>query len=160
MSLADHCQQARIIDTVAIAEKAGLLQEDNALTGLMTCWSALYEGTPEQSCDSDAEKGLTKTWVYMVECGPLMISWMLEMFLSQYVVMGLPFMIMISSLFATLPSSTIIRTQNIYFGAPGPIFEDQAARLVKLAQSPAPTHSESLRCANSSIQRGLHSRSH
>ena len=48
------------IDTVGIAIKAGLLEPDNALANLVTTWSSLYDGVPEQSCDFDAQKGLAK----------------------------------------------------------------------------------------------------
>ncbi|KAJ8067981.1 hypothetical protein OCU04_003561 [Sclerotinia nivalis] len=61
------------IDTVSIASSAGLLSPDivNTLGKLVTSWSSLYDGTPEESCDFDAEKGLVKAWVYMGGMRPL-----------------------------------------------------------------------------------------
>lgn len=61
----------RSIDTVSIAIKAGLLAPDHALAPLTSSWSSLYNGTPEQSCDCDAEKGLTKASVHMAGFRPL-----------------------------------------------------------------------------------------
>ncbi|KAF7939103.1 uncharacterized protein EAE97_007184 [Botrytis byssoidea] len=63
----------RPIDTVNIALSAGLLSPDIASTlgNLVTSWSSLYDGLPEESCDFDAEKGLVKAWVYMRGMRPL-----------------------------------------------------------------------------------------
>ncbi|KAK6604046.1 hypothetical protein H4I95_05949 [Botrytis cinerea] len=54
----------RPIDTVTIASSAGLLSPDvvSNLGRLVTSWSSLYDGLPEESCDFDAEKGLVKAW--------------------------------------------------------------------------------------------------
>ncbi|KAK6603511.1 hypothetical protein H4I96_06279 [Botrytis cinerea] len=51
-------------DTVTIASSAGLLSPDvvSNLGRLVTSWSSLYDGLPEESCDFDAEKGLVKAW--------------------------------------------------------------------------------------------------
>ncbi|KAI9047309.1 hypothetical protein LZ554_008756 [Drepanopeziza brunnea f. sp. 'monogermtubi'] len=51
-------------NSVAIAVEAAFVDRDNIVGRLVTSWSSLYNGTPEQSCDFDAGTGLTKAWVY------------------------------------------------------------------------------------------------
>ncbi|KAG9245177.1 prenyltransferase-like protein [Calycina marina] len=58
-------------DTVTIAVQNGFLKPDNHLAQLITHWSALYDGTPEQSCDFDSDTGLSKAWVYLGGMRPL-----------------------------------------------------------------------------------------
>lgn len=136
--------ERRPIDTVAIAVKAGFLAPDNAMARLITSWSSLYDGTPEQSCDFDAEKGLTKAWVYMAGFRPLDdilgargVPETIRQHSTTFHGLGLK---VVRHVAVDYDSSTV----NLYFRAPGPISEEQAARYVALAGCPPPSHTEFL----------------
>ncbi|KAJ5557266.1 secondary metabolism biosynthetic enzyme [Penicillium frequentans] len=127
------------LDTVEIAIKAGYIEPDNKMGRLVTSWSALYNGESQQWGDFHPETGLVKTWVnlkrrrpvdeilnapgvpYSVRChGPTFRSLGLEL---------------VSFVAVDYESSTM----NIYFIAPGPISETQAAQYTALAQCKPPT---------------------
>ena len=59
------------VDTIDVAVRNGLLVPESQLAKLVTSWSSLYDGTPEQSCDFDSDIGLSKTWVYLGDMRPL-----------------------------------------------------------------------------------------
>ncbi|KAJ5813520.1 secondary metabolism biosynthetic enzyme [Penicillium pulvis] len=130
------------LNTVEIAIKAGYIEPDNQMGRLITSWSALYNGESQQWCDFHPERGLVKTWVnlkrgrpvndilnapgvpYSVQChGPTFRSLGLEL---------------VSFVAVDYESSTM----NIYFIAPGPISETQAAQYTALAQCKPPTREE------------------
>ncbi|PQE07084.1 Aromatic prenyltransferase protein [Rutstroemia sp. NJR-2017a BVV2] len=137
--------ERRAIDTVAIAFNAGLLTSDNAdMARLITTWSSLYGGTPEQSCDFDAELGLVKTWVFLKGLRPL------DDILDAS---GVPDTLRIhQSTFHTLGLDTVRHvaveyaksTVNLYFRARGPLSRTQAAKFNELAGARPPTESEFL----------------
>lgn len=121
-----------------IAVNAGLLEPSNSLAALLKSWSKPW-GTslhvvPEQSCDFDAEKGLTKAWAYMGGLRPL------DDILSAD---GVPASItQHKSTFDTLELNFIrhvavdlhSNTVNLYFRTgPGLLSESQAKDLVALA---------------------------
>lgn len=134
--------ERRPIDTVAIAVKAGLLAPDNAMARLITSWSSLYGGTPEQSCDFDAEKGLTKAWVYLAGFRPLKdilgadgVPECIRQHAPMFHDLGLE---LVRHVAVDYDSNTV----NLYFRAPGPISEEQAGRFVALAGCPPPSQAE------------------
>ena len=134
--------ERRPIDTVGIAIQAGLLGPDNALARLITSWSLLYDGKPEQSCDFDAQKGLTKAWVYMGGFRPLDdilnardVPESIRRHGPTFHNLGLE---SVRHVAVDYHSDTI----NLYFRAPGPITEDQAAKFVRLAGCPPPARDE------------------
>ncbi|KAG6994064.1 hypothetical protein G7Y79_00047g082900 [Physcia stellaris] len=67
--------ERRPVEVLDIAVNTGLLEAKNPLATLLKSWSKPW-GTslhvvPEQSCDFDADKGLTKAWAYMGGLRPL-----------------------------------------------------------------------------------------
>lgn len=121
------------IDTVRIAIEAGLLEPDNALASLVTTWSSLYDGAPEQSCDFDAQKGLTKAWVYMHGFRPVDdilgargVPESISRHGPTFHNLGLE---SVRHVAVDYHSDTI----NLYFSVPGLVTEEQAAEFVKLA---------------------------
>ncbi|KAK4693763.1 hypothetical protein P7C71_g3695, partial [Lecanoromycetidae sp. Uapishka_2] len=136
--------ERRPIDTVAIAVRAGFLAPDNVMAGLITSWSGLYDGTPEQSCDFDAEKGLTKAWVYLAGFRPINdilgaagVPETVRQHGPTFHDLGLE---LVRHVAVDYDSNTV----NIYFRAPGPISEAQAATYVALADCPPPSKAELL----------------
>lgn len=59
------------IDTIKPAIEAGLLDATHPLLPLLKAWASLYDGTVEQSCDSCAQKGLVKYWLYFGPVKPM-----------------------------------------------------------------------------------------
>jgi 4-hydroxyphenylpyruvate 3-dimethylallyltransferase len=125
-------------DTIAVAVKNGLLEPNNSLAKLVTSWSALYDGVPEQSCDFDSDIGLSKTWVYLGDMRPL------DDVLNAP---GVPESIRRHrSLFHSLDLNFVRHvavdyrkhTVNLYFRAQGPISYEQAAKFTNLAESEPP----------------------
>ncbi|WP_239333819.1 aromatic prenyltransferase [Frankia sp. CiP3] len=57
--------ERRVTDTIGVAVRAGLLSPDNKMAYLINSWGDLYGGTPTELCDFDAERGLSKTWLYL-----------------------------------------------------------------------------------------------
>lgn len=120
-----------------IAVDAGLLESNNSLATLLKSWSEPW-GTgvpivPEQSCDFDAEKGLTKAWAYMGGFRPLDdilgvdgVPASITQHKSTFHALGLN---RIRHVAVDLHSDTV----NLYFRAPGPLSESQATKLVALA---------------------------
>ena len=119
--------ERRPIDTVGIAIQTDLLGPDNVLAPLITSWNSLHDGKPEQSCDFDAQKGLTKVWVYMGGFRPLdniLRARDVPKPISRH-----------SPIFHNLRLESIRHvavdyhsdTVNLYFRAPGPVTEEQAA---------------------------------
>lgn len=128
--------ERRPIDTVAIAVKAGFIEKDNILGTLITSWSSLYDGTPEQSCDFDAGTGLTKAWVYMGGMRPvddILNAESVPETLRQH---GPAFHSLGLELVRHVAVDYHSGTVNVYFRAPGPITEEQAAKFVALADCP------------------------
>ena len=68
--------ERRPVEVLDIAiKKADLLEPNNSLATLLKSWSKPWGSSlhvvPEQSCDFDAEKGLTKAWAHMGGLRPL-----------------------------------------------------------------------------------------
>lgn len=131
----------RPTDTVAIAQRAGLLAADDELAGLVQAWSGLYGGTPEQSCDFDAAYGLTKTWVYLTGTRP--VDDVLDVPEVPEAVRRL------APVFHRLGLDHVRhvavdyrhRRVNLYFRARGPIDREQCRRFTALAGAvPPETH--------------------
>ena len=134
--------ERRPIDTVGIAIRAGLLEPDNALAGLVTSWSSLYDGKPEQSCDFDAQKGLAKAWVYMGGFRPVDdilgargVPQSIRRHGPTFRSLGLE---SVRHVAVDYHSDTV----NLYFSIPGPVTEEHAAELVKLAGCASPSREE------------------
>ncbi|KAF7885732.1 uncharacterized protein EAF02_004241 [Botrytis sinoallii] len=134
----------RPIDTVAIASSAGILSPDvvSTLGKLVTSWSSLYDGLPEESCDFDAEKGLVKAWVYMRGMRPL------SDILSAK---GVPeSLIQHEERFKALELEKVRHvavdyqkgTVNLYFRAQGPISLQQATSFNALAGAEPPSQTQ------------------
>ncbi|MGW7544283.1 aromatic prenyltransferase [Streptomyces sp. NPDC054770] len=128
----------RPMDTVTVARRAGFIAADDALGDLVQSWSELYDGTPEQSCDFDADRGLTKTWVYLNGTRPLD---------DVLGVTGVPSLIRERGPAFHRLGLDYVRhvsvdyhrgTVNLYFRAPGPISEAQCARFTALAGAAMP----------------------
>jgi 4-hydroxyphenylpyruvate 3-dimethylallyltransferase len=126
-------------DTISAAVNAGLLDERHALLPLVRFWNAL-PGTPaEQSCDFDADLGLTKTWLYLGGTRPLQqilegaeIPETIRQHAPCWIALGLRFV-----RFAAVDYRR--NSVNIYFRAPGPITESAAVALANLARAAAPS---------------------
>ena len=134
--------ERRPIDTVGIAIETGLLEPDNPLVSLVTTWSSLYDGEPEQSCDFDAQKGLAKAWIYMGGFRPV------DDILGAS---GVPDSIRRHGpTFHNLGLESVRHvavdyhsdTVNLYFSVPGLVTEGQAAQFVKLAGCLPPSRNE------------------
>ncbi|MEU6657509.1 aromatic prenyltransferase [Streptomyces sp. NPDC046821] len=128
----------RSTDTVAVARRAGFIAADDRLGDLVQAWNTLYDGTPEQSCDFDAARGLTKTWLYLggtrpvgdvlaVEPVPLPIRERGPLFHS----LGLDF---VRHVCVDYDNGTV----NLYFRARGPLTEDQCRSFTALAGAAPP----------------------
>jgi len=135
--------ERRPIDTVAIAIKAGLLTADDAIMAdLVTTWSLLYNGTPEQSCDFDAETGLVKTWVFLKGLRPLDdilnapgVPDSLRFHQATFHSLGLN---TVRHVAVDYPKSTV----NLYFRARGPVSQYQATKFNALAGANPPSAAE------------------
>jgi 4-hydroxyphenylpyruvate 3-dimethylallyltransferase len=125
-------------DTLSVAIRAGLLDPSHALVPLMRSWSALYDGTPEQSCDFDAGRGLAKTWLHLAGTRPLTDILNAE---------NVPATLRRHELLLRRLGLEHVRfvsvdyrhdSVNIYFLAPGPVTENQSAQIAAMAQSAPP----------------------
>ncbi|GGM13752.1 hypothetical protein GCM10010129_67290 [Streptomyces fumigatiscleroticus] len=54
-----------------MARQAGSVAADDPLGDPVPAWNRPYDGTPEQSCDVDAARGLTKNWLRLGGPRPL-----------------------------------------------------------------------------------------
>ena len=130
-------------DTVAIATTAGYLKPFDPLVKLVESCSLLFNGESEQWCDFDASvAGLTKTWINLrgTRCVDDVLSasampCSIRAHGPSFHGLGLDSVTFIA---ADYSGGTI----NLYFPAPGPISQDQAARYTNLARSPPPTDGE------------------
>lgn len=129
-------------DTVTPAVEAGMLDPRNPMLPLFKSWGSLYGGTPEQSCDFDAERGLAKAWIYLGGMRPLN-----DILDAPHVPDSVR---RHRQIFQDL-GLTVVRhvavdycshTVNIYFRAPGPLTLTQAARYCALVGSPPPSAAE------------------
>ncbi|CAD6449089.1 ac98235e-6222-4b17-be56-245bc045ca71-CDS [Sclerotinia trifoliorum] len=132
------------IDTVSIAASAGLLSPDivNTLGKLINSWSSLYDGTPEESCDFDAEKGLVKAWVYMGGMRPLDdilgaegVPESVRQHEKRFKELGLQ---KVRHVAVDYQKQTV----NLYFRAQGPISFQQATSFNALAGAEPPSQSQ------------------
>lgn len=131
------------LDTVAVAVKAGFIKPDNQLARLINSWSSLYGGDTEHWCDFDAAMaGIAKTWVDLKDQRPLDDILNADQVPDAVRAHG--------STLHSLGLETVRfvavdyhgNSMNLYFGAPGPITRDQAAKFVNLVQCPPPTEQE------------------
>ncbi|RAK74445.1 uncharacterized protein BO72DRAFT_384745 [Aspergillus fijiensis CBS 313.89] len=125
--------ERRVTDTVAAAIKAGLLAADHPLGALITAWSRLYDGTPEQSCDFDAQRGLAKAWVYLGGMRPIDDILAVEPVPESIRRHGPVFHSLGLEWVRHVAADYTSHTVNIYFRAPGPLKLEQADRYVQLA---------------------------
>lgn len=132
------------IDTVSIASSAGLLSPDivNTLGKLVTSWSSLYDGSPEQSCDFDAEKGLVKAWVFLRGMRPLgdilgaeSVPESVRQHEGRFRELGLE---KVRHVAVDYQKATV----NLYFRAQGPISLEQATSLNALASAKPPNQTQ------------------
>lgn len=136
----------RPIDTVTIASSAGLLSPDvvSNLGRLVTSWSSLYDGLPEESCDFDAEKGLVKAWVYMRGMRPLGdilsaegVPESLKQHEERFMALELE---KVRHVAVDYQKATV----NLYFRAQGPISLQQATSFNALAGAGPPSQTQFL----------------
>ena len=136
--------ERRLVDMVAVAEESGLIAPNSALTTLVRIWCSLYDGpgTPEQSCDFDAEAGLVKTWVYLKGIRPLDdvlnapgVPEQLRMHQATFHSLGLDFVRFVAVDYQK-------NTVNIYFRTRSPISAEQAASLTALAGGYPPSEKQ------------------
>ncbi|GIJ90336.1 putative secondary metabolism biosynthetic enzyme [Aspergillus pseudoviridinutans] len=121
------------IDAVSCAVNAKLLQPNHPLSQMIVSWSSLYSGAPQQSCDFDTKRGLTKIWVYLGDMRPLgdilsapHVPLSIRNHAKSFYNLGLK---IIRHVAADFTSNTV----NIYFRAHGPLTLERARSLVGLA---------------------------
>ncbi|KAL4896018.1 prenyltransferase-like protein [Aspergillus ambiguus] len=121
------------IDAVSCAVKGKLLQPNQPLSQLIVSWSSLYPGVAQQSCDFDAERGLTKIWVYLGDMRPLgdilgapHVPKSMRNHATTFYNLSLN---VIRHVAADFTSNTV----NIYFRAHGALTLERARSLVRLA---------------------------
>lgn len=139
----------RPTDLIRIAVNAGFIKSDNSLARLLQAWSSPYDGrTPEQSCDFDAAKGLTKAWVYMagfrhldeilgVDSVPESIRQHANIFRELDLQL-------VRHVAVDFHSDTV----NLYFRVVGPLSKNRAAAFTKLVGASPPEHSDFLDMCN------------
>ncbi|KAK1751939.1 prenyltransferase-like protein [Echria macrotheca] len=130
------------VDTVALAAKAGYIDENAPMAKLATCWSSLNNGESVQWCDLDPEEGVAKTWIYLR--GQRDVDNVLDAsevpecvrrHRQTFKNLGL-------KLVHFVACDHHSGTMNIYFTVPGPITEAQAAAYTGLAGCKPPTATE------------------
>lgn len=129
----------RPTDTVTVARQAGFIADDHPLGDLVQSWNTLYQGTPEQSCDFDAERGLTKTWVYLGGTRPLDDVLGVEGAPPALRELGPTFHRLGLDHVRHVCVDYAHRTVNLYFRARGPVTEAQCDSFTALAGA-APPH--------------------
>jgi hypothetical protein len=130
------------IDTVSIATKAGYIEAGNPIGKLATCWSALWEGNTQQWCDFHPETGLAKTWIYLKGIRPVDDILNAVEVPDSVRAHGPTFHELGLERVRFLAVDYAGSTMNLYFTAPGPVTEEQAAKYTKLAQCDPPTEQE------------------
>lgn len=130
------------LDTIEIATKGGYIEPGNQMARLITSWSALYNGDTQQWCDFHPETGLAKTWVNLKGRRPLddilnapEVPPCVRAHRPTFHSLGLE---LVRFLAVDYEGSTM----NLYFTAPGPLSETQAAQYTALAQCKPPTEEE------------------
>ena len=128
--------ERRTIDAVQLAIDGNLLKADLGMIPLLRRWSQpWYKYTPVQSCDFDAEKGLSKIWVFMGSSRPLndMLQGCGIREITQHEphfrVWGLKIV-----RFAAFEFQS--QTVNFYFRVPGELTETMATEYVRMAGCP------------------------
>ena len=131
------------VDLLSIAIHAEFLKQDHPLVLMLRSWSAPWSGgVPEQSCDFDAKKGLTKLWAYQAGFRPLHDLLSMD---------GIPYSIcQHEKRFCDLGLHTVRHvaadfcsdTVNFYFRISDSLFSDHAVRLVQLADPLPPSSAE------------------
>ncbi|KAJ5745281.1 secondary metabolism biosynthetic enzyme [Penicillium odoratum] len=109
---------------------------------LINSWSALYNEDTEQWCDFHPETGLVKTWVNLK--GPRPVDSILSASeVSESVrAHGPAFHRLGLKLVRFVAVDYEGSTMNMYFTAPGPVSETQAAQYTGMAQCTPPTSQE------------------
>jgi 4-hydroxyphenylpyruvate 3-dimethylallyltransferase len=130
------------IDIIKPAISAKLLNPQNPMIKLFESWSRLYEGTPIQLCDFDAEKGLAKAWIYLAGTRPLDDILDAPGVPATIIRHRETFHSLQLSLLRYVAVDFHSHSVNLYFRAPGPLTLDQAAQYAALAGSPAPSSSQ------------------
>jgi hypothetical protein len=130
------------LDTVEMATKAGYLEPGNPMGRLATSWSALFNGDTEQWCDFHPKMGLVKTWVHLKCRRPVddvldasEVPEAVRAHKPTFRRLGLELV-----RFAAVDYDGA--SMNLYFTAPGPLSESQAAQYTDLAQCGPPTKQE------------------
>jgi hypothetical protein len=132
----------RRLDTVALAAKAGYIKTSDPIARLATSWSDLFEGDTVQWCDLDPKEGVAKTWIYLR--GQRSVDDVLNAsevpdavraHRATFYSLGLKLVHFVA---VDYHGSSM----NIYFTAPGPITEAQAAKYTALAGCKPPTPEE------------------
>lgn len=132
----------RQLDTISIPIKGGLLRPDKPLVRLVTSWSSLNNGATEQWCDFDPNAGLVKTWVNWKGSRPIddilnasEVPATIRSHSPNFHSLGLK---MVTFVAVDYRGNTV----NLYFVAPGPVSQHQAAQYTNLAGCSPPTDLE------------------
>lgn len=132
----------RKVDMINLSTEAGFIEPGNHLARLVTSLSSLYNGEPEQWCDFDAERGLAKNWVHFKARRPVdeilntpEVPEVVRAHGPTFHSLGLELVKFVAVDYSS-------NTMNLYFTAPGPVTETQAAQYAELAQSAPPTQEE------------------
>jgi 4-hydroxyphenylpyruvate 3-dimethylallyltransferase len=130
--------ERRPTDSIGTAIRAGLLDPNNTMTGLISSWSSLYGGTSTELCDFDAEHGIAKTWVYLGGMRPVEhvlgapgVPWALRRHERRFRALGLACVRHVAVDYRG-------NTANLYFRTSGKITRDQSERFVSLANGKRP----------------------
>ena len=122
------------VDTIAIAISNGLIKPDDPLSDLIRQWSQPWDGhIPEQSCDFDADQGLSKVWSYMGDFRPLDnllgvdgVPESIRQHRDKFESLGLKLLRHVAVDFQS-------HTVNLYFRITGSVSEQYATSLAQLA---------------------------
>ena len=131
------------VDVLRIAIDAGFLKQENPLVCILQRWSAPWRGgTPEQSCDFDAEKGLTKAWAYQAGFRPLHDLLSMNDIPDSIRKHGTTFDLLGLYIVRHVAVDFHSDTVNLYFRKSGSLSAVQAASFVQLADCTPPTSAE------------------
>jgi 4-hydroxyphenylpyruvate 3-dimethylallyltransferase len=133
--------ERRPTDSVGTAIRAGLLDPNNTMTGLISSWSSLYGGTSAELCDFDAEHGIAKTWVYLGGMRPVEhvlrapgVPWALRRHEHRFRALGL---VCVRHVAVDYRGNTV----NLYFRTSSKITRDESERFVSMANGKQPRSS-------------------
>jgi 4-hydroxyphenylpyruvate 3-dimethylallyltransferase len=130
------------MDTLSMAKEGNLLDPKHQMLIPLEIWCALYNNSPQQWCDFDANAGLVKTWLHLMTLRPIDelltapgIPSNFKSHLPNFQSLGLNLVWFVAVDYHR-------NTLNIYFLVQGVLTKEQAARLTNLVGSPPPSDAE------------------